>query len=109
VESDDVVCLANGARVPAKSGNAAGTSVAVILRPERAHVGPRGETQDGRSGVDGVIRVVTYLGNSIVYRVGLDWMELDVREENKPGSVRYAAGDEIRVSWREDAIAVVAG
>jgi len=108
VAGSDVVCLANGARVAAKSAHAVGTSVAVILRPERAAVGPRGGSSAGRSSVDGIIRMVTYLGNSIVYRVGLDWMEIDVREENKPGAARYDVGDEVGVTWREDAVAVVA-
>ncbi len=109
VAETNIVCLANGARVPVPTDHPVGTSVAVILRPERAMVGPRGVAETGRSNVDGVIRLVTYLGNSIVYKVGLDWMEIDVREENKPGSVRPGVGEEVSVSWREDAIAVVAG
>jgi spermidine/putrescine ABC transporter ATP-binding subunit len=107
VQSSDVVCLLNGARIPLETGLAVGTQIAVILRPERATIGPRLEATGGRSSVDGVVRSITYLGNAIVYRVGLDWMELDVREENRPDSSRLAVGDDVTVSWDDRAVAVV--
>jgi ABC-type Fe3+/spermidine/putrescine transport system ATPase subunit len=109
VESSDVVCLANGARIPLETGLAVGSSVSVILRPERATIGPRREIEAGQSAVDGVIRSITYLGNAIVYRVGLDWMEVDVREENLPHSTRHEPGEEVTVSWDHGAVAVVEG
>jgi len=107
VESSDTVCLLNGARIPLTTGLPAGRPVAVILRPERASIRPRGEATAGRSAVDGVVRSITYLGNAIVYRVGLDWMEIDVREENRPDSERLEAGDDVTVSWDDRAVAVV--
>ena len=107
VASSDVVCLLNGARIPLTTGLAAGTQVAVILRPERATIEPRRESIAGRSAVDGVVRSITYLGNAIVYRVGLDWMELDVREENRPDSERLDVGDDVTVSWDDRSVAVV--
>ena len=108
VEDHDVVCLANGARVPLATGLAKGTDVSVILRPERAAITERSEAPTGRSAVDGVIEGVTYLGNAIVYRVAIDWMEIDVREENRPDARRHERGDEITVSWDDRAVAVVA-
>jgi spermidine/putrescine ABC transporter ATP-binding subunit len=107
VASSDVVCLLNGARIPLETGLPAGTPVAVILRPERATIEPRREATAGRSAVDGVVLSITYLGNAIVYRVGLDWMEIDVREENRPDSERLDVGDEVTVSWDDRAVAVV--
>jgi len=107
VASSDVVCLLNGARIPLETGLATGTQVAVILRPERATIELRREATAGRSAVDGVVRSITYLGNAIVYRVGLDWMEIDVREENRPDSERLDVGDEVTVSWDDRAVAVV--
>ncbi len=108
VESADTVCLANGARIPLASEHAVGTPVAVILRPERATVASRDHAPETRSAVDGVIKSVTYLGNSIVYQVGLDWMEITVREENRPDSVRQEPGAEVTVSWDHRAVSAVA-
>ncbi len=107
VESADTVCLANGARIPLATGLPAGTAVGVILRPERASVTPRADGEHGRSSIDGVVHSVTYLGNSIVYRIGLDWMLIDVREENRPDAHRLDAGAEVTVSWDHRAVAVV--
>jgi len=109
VESSSVVCLANGARIPLETGFAVGSPVAVILRPERATVGPRRTIEAGQSAVDGVIRSVTYLGNAILYKVGLDWMEVSVREENRPDSERFTTGDDVTVAWDDRAVSVVAG
>ncbi len=108
VEDHDVVCLANGARVPLATGLPKGTEVSVILRPERASITERSQTPPGRSAVDGVIEGATYLGNAIVYRVAIDWMEIDVREENRPDARRHERGDEVTVSWDDRAVAVVA-
>ncbi len=108
VEDATTVCLANGARIPLTTEHPAGTKVGVILRPERAVVSPPGEVVPGRTSVDGVIRHITYLGNAVVYRVGLDWMEIDVRMENLPSSERFEAGAQITVSWFESAVAAVA-
>lgn len=107
VESATVVCLANGARVPAESGNPVGTAVAVSLRPERAHLTVRDGNEAGRPSVDGVVVRMTYLGNARVYTVKLDWMEIEVREENRPGAALHSPGDQVSVSWDRDAVSVV--
>jgi len=113
VESADTVCLANGVRVDVKHDNPAGAKVALSLRPERARVvamnDPDGlrEAEQGHSLV-GKIKRVTYLGTAHVYTIGLDWMEVEVREGNRPGATRFDEGDEVRVIWNPDSVAVVA-
>ena len=107
VEDTSTVCLANGARVAASCDHPRGTSVAVSLRPERAHIVERGTAGD-RSAVDGEIDRVTYLGNARVYTVRLDWMEVEVREENRPGARLHEPGTPVSVSWDTDAVWVVA-
>ncbi|MEC7505892.1 MAG: ABC transporter ATP-binding protein [Actinomycetota bacterium] len=107
VEDAATVCLANGARVAASSDHGVGAKVALSLRPERAQLGARGSAPSGPS-VDGVVGRMTYLGNARVYTVKLDWMEVEVREENRPGAELYAPGAEVTVSWDPQAISVVA-
>ncbi len=116
VEDRQTVCLANGARVAAASELAAGTKVALSLRPERAAIerrgdGAPGEANDGSkagSSVDGEIASITYLGNALVHRVRLNWMEIEVREANNPDSARFEVGDPVTVSWEPSAVALVA-
>jgi len=69
----------------------------------------RGAAPDGAATLDGVVRSTTFLGNAMVYSLGVDWLELEARLENRPSQQRFAAGDEISVWWRDDAIAVVDG
>ncbi|HAI63628.1 MAG TPA: spermidine/putrescine ABC transporter ATP-binding protein, partial [Acidimicrobiaceae bacterium] len=107
VEDAATVCLANGARVAASSDHGVGAKVALSLRPERAQLSARGSAPSGPS-VDGVVGRMTYLGNARVYTVKLDWMEVEVREENRPGAELYAPGAEVTVSWDPQAISVVA-
>ena len=100
------MCLANGARVLAASDIAAGTSVAVSLRPERAHIAPR-DTAGTHPSVEGVVDRVTYLGNARVYTVKLDWMEVEVREENRPGADLHEPGLAVSVWWDPGSVWVV--
>lgn len=109
VEDASTVCLRNGARIAVPSTLPTGTSVAVILRPERAELTAQGFAAPGRSTVDGIISEITYLGNAIVYEVELDWMSIEVRVENRPGSDRFAPSTPVSVSWSDDAIALVEG
>ncbi len=108
VADSTTVVLANGSRVEASSDHAAGTKVAVSLRPERAYCHEVGGAPSAHSTIDGKIRGTTYLGNAVVYRVALDWMELDVREENRPGMAKFEQWQEVTVSWDPSAVAVVA-
>ncbi len=107
VESSEIVRLANGARIPARSDFSPGTKVAVSLRPERAALHPVGGANDGRPSVEGRLQQVTYLGNALVYTVALDWMQLEVRGENRPDAVRLSVGDDVAVSWEPGSVSVV--
>ncbi len=109
VADRSTVVLANGVRVAAVSELEAGTKVALSLRPERAHMQTRGATppSESSSAVDGVVSTVTYLGNALVYQVMLDWMEVEIRDENAPGRQRFGPADEVTVSWRPDSVSVV--
>ncbi len=110
VEDGNTVCLANGSRVYARAGLDPGSKVALSLRPERATLHRRGEgpgPEDGSS-VDGVVESVTYLGNALVHRVRLDWMEIEVRQANAGEQGPLAVDDEVTVSWNRSALAVVA-
>jgi spermidine/putrescine transport system ATP-binding protein len=107
VQDASTICLANGARLTISNQMDSGTSVSVILRPERAMLSPIGGAPSGRSTIEGVVKSVTYLGNAFVYRVALDWMEVDVRAENMPQTPRFDPGEHVTVSWTDEAVAIV--
>ncbi len=108
-ESGDTVCLTNGTRIPVTSDASPGDRVSISLRPERVEIADRGGVADGRPTLDGVVSAMTFLGNSIVYQVALDWLTVEVRTENRPSVTRRAVGDEVSLTWRNDAVAVVPG
>jgi spermidine/putrescine transport system ATP-binding protein len=107
VESPETVCLHNGTRIHAASDLETGTPVAVSLRPERASVAPAGTEIGERPSLGGQLRQMTYLGNALVYTIGLDWMELEVRTENTAEHARLDVGDDVIVSWQPGAVSVV--
>ena len=107
ISDKETVILENGKHVKALNNFSAGTHVAVSLRPERAHIKPQGVYEEGWSHVDGFVETVTYLGNSLVYGIKLDWMDLEVREENRPGTDFHQPGTQITVSWDPEAISLV--
>ena len=107
VESADTVCLSNGARVPAASDLAAGTRVAVSVRPERTYMHARGGAPDDRPTLDGKLTDVTYLGNALVHTIALDWMTIEVRSEATHEPPVAGIGDDVTVSWEPGAVSVV--
>jgi spermidine/putrescine transport system ATP-binding protein len=110
VQNATTVCLANGSRIAVDSELPGGTAVSVILRPERARLTAIGEGFAGESTtIDGTITAATYLGNAVVYTVGLDWMQVDVRIENRPDVDRFDVGNSVSVGWHPDAISLVTG
>ncbi len=108
VSDSETVILTNGTPIRASNDFAAGTSVSISLRPERAKITQQKEDGDPLSSVSGVVETITYLGNARVYSVKFTWMSLEVREENRPGVELYEPGTPITVSWDHDAISVVA-
>lgn len=106
VEDAKTVCLANGSRIEVSNGEVAGAKVAVSVRPERVTVHARSEEVSGPS-LDGVISSVTYLGTAHSYRVAMDWMEIEVREENRPSRGHFDPGDEVSLTWHPDGVWVV--
>ncbi len=109
VEDGETVCLANGSRVAAGSDLAAGTAVALSLRPERIELHPRDTTEPSAAGtsVEGIVASSTYLGSALVHLVKLDWMEIEVREANSLDGRRYEVGDPVTVTWDSSAVALV--
>ena len=107
ISDKETVILENGKYVKALNNFSAGTHVAVSLRPERAHIKPQGVYEEGWSHVDGFVETVTYLGNSLVYGIKLDWMDLEVREENRPGTDFHQPGTQSTVSWDPEASSLV--
>ena len=107
VAGADEVVLANGDRLRLASDHATGSAVAVTVRPERLTVHGRGEAPTNRHTVDGRIETVTYLGNAVVYGVGVDWMHLEVRCPATLAAERWDVGDDITVSFEPEHAAVV--
>ena len=108
VEGPELVCLANGARVPIDVSHlAVGSAVAVSLRPERATLHNAGDAPAGQPSLDGLLEQVTYLGNALVSTVTLDWMSLEIRSENRGGIELPRIGTPVSVSWEPGSISVV--
>ena len=107
VAAANEVVLANGARLLLASDQPVGTSVAVTVRPERLTVHRRGDGPETRHRLDGRVETVTYLGNAVVYGVGIDWMHLEVRCPATLAGDRRDVGDEVTVSFEPEHAAVV--
>lgn len=123
VKSPTEICLATGAWVACATDHPVGTKVALSLRPERADLRAASELEpltpgstppsatDSRSEplsfVTGLLQRVTYAGSVVSYGVGIDWMTIDVRIQQRPGQHRFEVGDEVAVTWHPDAVAVI--
>lgn len=111
LEDPVTVCLNNGSRitVPVVDEEIAssGAPIQVSLRPERVMIDVADAAPAGVASLTGVVASVTFLGNSIVYRVTLDWMTVEVETDHRPDLRRHAVGDSVALWWRDDAIAVV--
>ena len=109
LESSEVVCLANGQRisVPAVDVVSVGDDVQVSLRPERVMICDAGTAPEGMARLSGTVETETFLGNSVIYRVALDWMTVEVETDHRPDVERHHAGDRVDLWWRDDAVAVV--
>jgi len=109
VAGADEVVLANGDRLRLSSDQPAGAAVAVTVRPERLTVHRRGAAPGDHHTVDGRVETVTYLGNAVVYGIGVDWMHLEVRCPTTLAGDRRDVGDDVTVSFEPDHAAVVTG
>ncbi|HAZ35273.1 MAG TPA: hypothetical protein DCY69_00925, partial [Acidimicrobiaceae bacterium] len=69
----------------------------------------RGEAPAGLHHLEGRGGTGTYLGNAIVYGVGIDWMHLEVRCPATLAVDRRDVGDEVTVSFEPRHAAVVTG
>lgn len=111
LEDSTTVCLSNGTRIRVPSVDSdiasAGSAIQVSLRPERVMIDDQAAVPDGSASLLGTVTSVTFLGNSIVYHVGLDWMTVEVETDHRPDLRRHAVGDHVALWWRDDAIAVV--
>lgn len=101
VADHNTVVLQNGQRLKAPSPHAAGSSVALSLRPESIRIGPRGTVPAIQeiTSLEGVVSTASYLGHSMVYTVAIDWIELEVRTTMALPEARHAPGDEVAVWW----------
>jgi len=109
LESPEVVCLANGQRirVPSVDAVTVGDDVQVSLRPERVMICDAGTAPEGMARLSGTVETETFLGNSVIYRVALDWMTVEVETDHRPDVERHHAGERVDLWWRDDAVAVV--
>lgn len=109
LESPEVVCLANGQRirVPLVDAVTVGDDVQVSLRPERVMICDVDMAPEGVARLSGIVENETFLGNSVIYRVALDWMTVEVETDHRPDVERHHAGEHVDLWWRDDAVAVV--
>ncbi len=108
VQTADSVMLTNGTTLEVLSPHPPGTKVAVSLRPERARLHARGDAPSGVPRLDGRLESLTYLGNALVHTVAVDWINLEVRAENRPESFVASVGADVSVTWGPGDLTVVA-
>ncbi|MXY01629.1 MAG: ABC transporter ATP-binding protein [Acidimicrobiales bacterium] len=118
-ESPSAVRLDAGAVVTAPNELAAGSPVALSVRPEQVQLHRCGEAPEGAPCLDGVITDATYLGHAFVYTVaigpaaGAGGSEAGERRTTiavraETGSTALAAGEPVSVSWSPATTTVVA-
>ncbi len=107
VAGADEIVLANGDRLRLATTQASGTSVGVAVRPERITIDPPGHERPDRHHLNGWVSQATYVGNAIVYEIGVDWIQLEVRAANDASRPRYGVGDPVVVSFATEHASVV--
>ena len=110
VADGDMIVLGNGSKVLAPSDYAAGTPVAMSLRPEAISIGTRGSVpaEHQADSLDGVVSTAVYLGHALDYHVSVDWIDLEVRAPAVGSRGRFQPGDEVSVWWDRSSNWVVA-
>ncbi|WP_419841392.1 ABC transporter ATP-binding protein [Candidatus Poriferisodalis sp.] len=110
--------LRSGGVVTAANDVAAGTAVALSVRPEQMQLHRVGDAPCDAPSLDGIVADATYLGHAYVYTVTLDQTgrRRQSGAEASPevitvraaiGSAAFAAGEPVSVSWRPDTTTVV--
>lgn len=101
VADNNTIVLQNGQRLRAPSPHAAGSSVAMSLRPETIQIGARGTVPavHEATSLAGVVSSASYLGHSMVYDVSVDWIDLEVRTPMVLSEERFAPGAEVAIWW----------
>ncbi|MEM1333589.1 MAG: ABC transporter ATP-binding protein [Actinomycetota bacterium] len=109
-----VVAVATGDRIVVDTGERApGSPVVLAVRPERVEI--REAVEPGRDEVAdspghrlaGTVGAPTYLGNSTVVPVDVDWIELSVRVP--AGRPVPAPGARVELTWAPDAMTALDG
>jgi spermidine/putrescine transport system ATP-binding protein len=97
-------------RAPIARSNALlnrGDHVVLSIRPERVHLDPTGaDLPAGRGGTDGTVAETTFLGDQVEFVVDAPVLgRVIARMNHRPGSTehRFAPGDQVQVSWLEEA------
>jgi spermidine/putrescine transport system ATP-binding protein len=95
------------ARIPAGGEElASGERAVVSLRPERVHIEAPGDASAGdRMSTLGRVQQRTFLGDQVEVHVETPSLgHVTARMNHRPGSpeARFAAGDEVRLSWGND-------
>ena len=81
---------------------AAGTKIAVALRPERI------DLLRGGTGVAGTVDQVVYLGTASTYFIKTtDGVVIRVVQQNSAGAPVFAVGEQVNLSWSADAVTVL--
>ena len=81
-----------------------GSPAALVLRPERIHIGgPSDETPAGVNAVEATVVDALYLGSDRKYGLTLvDGQRAAVREQLDGGDRQWASGDRVRLTWSID-------
>ena len=115
-ESSSAVRLDAGAVVAADNDLAAGSPVALSVRPEQVRLHRAGETPEGSPFLDGVITDATYLGHAFVYTVAIGPAAAadggdratTITARAEAGTAALAAGEPVSVGWSPESTTVVA-
>jgi len=106
VTDDGRIRVGSSELVYARCNAPAGTDVTLTLRPEKVQVHPRNDPgiPPERNQLPATIVRRLYFGESIYYEIELPGGEvIDARLENIPSLRRWAAGEEITVSFHREA------
>jgi spermidine/putrescine transport system ATP-binding protein len=99
------VRLVGGETVRARTDSSPGTSITLILRPEKLHLyGDVSELPPDRNALKGSVSRRTFYGNSLSYEVDIGASgSFDVQVENIPSMTRWDVGDPVVIDFHHEA------